>query len=114
MKEHSLRRSINRGYMKLEVWQNAIELYKVVWRTVNDANIEFKLRAQISDAAQPVSANIAEGYSRRSINEYIQHLYVALGIDRIAEETTAYDFDENHELKYPVIQSSNYPIILYS
>jgi len=150
MKEYSRRRGINRGYMKLEVWQNAIELYRVVWRTVNDANVEFKLRAQILDAAQSVSANVAEGYSRRSINEYIQHLYIALGslsetlsrsiafhetgqftesqfehidavhhevenklwrlveslqkkrtdgtwIDRIAEETTTYEYDEKHE-----------------
>lgn len=65
--------------MKLEVWQKSIELYKLVWKTVYvDIKLDYKLRAQIADAAQSVSSNIAEGYSRRSINEYIQFLYIAL------------------------------------
>jgi four helix bundle protein len=66
--------------MKLRVWDKAIELYKLVCRIVyNDNKIDYKLRAQIADAAQSVSANISEGYSRRSIHEYIQHVYIALG-----------------------------------
>jgi len=65
--------------MKLDVWQKAVELYKVIWSVITEAKIELKLRAQIADAAQSVSANIAEGYSRRSLNEYVQHLYIALG-----------------------------------
>jgi four helix bundle protein len=79
MKEYSMRRNLNRGYMKLDVWHKAIELYRMVWRLVNEAKLDFKLRSQIADAAQSVSANIAEGYSRRSINEYMQHLYISLG-----------------------------------
>ncbi|MFH2003950.1 MAG: four helix bundle protein [Bacteroidota bacterium] len=79
MKEYTVRKNINRGYMKLDVWQLAMQLYKLVWQIVKDLKIDFKLRAQIIDAAQSVSSNIAEGYSRRSINEYIQHLYIALG-----------------------------------
>lgn len=65
--------------MKLDVWQLAMQLYKLVWEIVKGLNIDFKLRAQINDAAKSVSSNIAEGYSRRSINEYRQHLYIALG-----------------------------------
>lgn len=79
MKEYTIRKNINRGYMKLDVWQLAMQLYKLVWEVVKDMKIDFKLRAQIVDAAQSASSNIAEGYSRRSINEYIQHLYIALG-----------------------------------
>ena len=41
--------------------------------------IDFKLRSQLADAVQSISANISEGYGRRSINEYIQFLYYALG-----------------------------------
>ncbi len=73
-------RNKNRGYMKLEVWQKAIELYKLIWKTVYaEVRIDYKLRAQLADAAQSVSSNIAEGYCRRSIHEYIQFLYIALG-----------------------------------
>lgn len=80
MEEYTKFRNKNRGYMKLRVWHKAVELYKLVCRIVyQDNKIEFKLRAQIADAAQSVSANISEGYSRRSINEYIQQVYIALG-----------------------------------
>ena len=70
----------NRGYMGLIVWQKALDLFELVWRIAYvESRIDFKLRAQIADAAQSVSANIAEGYGRRSVKEYIQFLYVALG-----------------------------------
>lgn len=73
-------RNKNRGYMKLIVWQKAIQLFELVWNIVFiEAKIDFKLRSQLADAAQSVSANISEGYGRRSINEYIQFLYYALG-----------------------------------
>ena len=73
-------RNKNRGYMKLIVWQKAIQLFDVVWSIAfKKSKIDFKLRSQWVDAAQSISANIAEGYGRRSINEYIQFLYYALG-----------------------------------
>jgi four helix bundle protein len=73
-------RNKNRGYMKLIVWQKAMELFELVWAIVFTENkIDFKLRSQLADAAQSVSANISEGYGRRSLNEYIQFLYYALG-----------------------------------
>ena len=73
-------RNKNRGYMKLIVWQKAMELFELVWGIVFTENkIDFKLRSQLADAAQSVSANISGGYGRRSINEYIQFLYYALG-----------------------------------
>ncbi len=65
--------------MKLEVWQKSIELYKMIWKLIyEDIGLDFKLRSQLADAAQSVSSNIAEGYSRRSIKEYIQFLYISL------------------------------------
>ena len=70
----------NRGYMNLIVWQKAMELFELVWKTTfEESRIDFKLRAQVTDAAQSIAANIAEGYGRRSVKEYIQFLYVALG-----------------------------------
>ncbi|HJT82603.1 MAG TPA: four helix bundle protein [Chthoniobacterales bacterium] len=66
--------------MNLIVWQKAMDLFEMAWKlTVVEASIDFKLRSQFVDAAQSISANIAEGYGRRSINEYIQFLYTSLG-----------------------------------
>jgi len=65
--------------MKLEVWQKSIELYRIICKIIyEDIKLDFKLRSQLADAAQSVSSNIAEGYSRRSIKEYIQFLYISL------------------------------------
>ena len=73
-------RNKNRGYMNLIVWQKGMELFELAWQLAYvEAKIDFKLRAQFADAAQSIAANIAEGYGRRSIKEYIQFLYVALG-----------------------------------
>ena len=66
--------------MNLIVWQRAMDLFQLAWKvTHSNAAIDFKLRSQLVDAAESVSANIAEGYGRRSINEYLQFLYVGLG-----------------------------------
>ena len=73
-------RNKNRGYMKLIVCQRAMDLFELVFKMVfNESDIDFKLRSQIADSAQSISANISEGYGRRSVNEYIQFLYYALG-----------------------------------
>jgi len=66
--------------MNLCVWQKAAELFDVAWRMAfQEAKIDFKLRSQFVDAAQSIASNIAEGYGRRSVKEYIQFLYVSLG-----------------------------------
>jgi four helix bundle protein len=73
-------RNKNRGYMKLIVWQRAIQLFELTWKILFiEAKVDFKLRSQLADAAQSVGANISEGYGRRSVKEYIQFLYYALG-----------------------------------
>src|SRR4051812_27183142 len=41
-------RNKNRGYMKLIVWQRAMELFELVWAIVFiESKIDFKLRSQI-------------------------------------------------------------------
>ncbi len=78
--DYTERKNINRGYMKLDVWHDAVELFRSVTESISRIDkLEFRLRGQILDAAQSVSANIAEGYSRRSINEYLYFVNVALG-----------------------------------
>jgi four helix bundle protein len=72
-------KNINRGYRKLEIWQEAIELYALVRNYMKNRNdIPFKTKAQIEDSIHSVSSNITEGYCRRSIKENIQFINVAL------------------------------------
>ena len=79
MAEFTSLKNLNRGYMKLEVWQKAVELHKIVRETVESTKVDYKSKSQIVDAAQSVSSNISERYSRRSIKEYLQSLYISLG-----------------------------------
>jgi len=76
--EYTKRRNLNRGYMKLEVWQRGMDLFEMAFHLATPVR-DFKLKSQFTDAAQSVSANISEGYGRRSLPEYLQYLYVAKG-----------------------------------
>ena len=76
--ENTKRRDLNRGYMKLEVWQRGMDLFEMTYRLAAAA-ADFKLRSQCTDSAQSVSANVAEGYGRRTLPEYLQFLYTAKG-----------------------------------
>ncbi|MEQ1852832.1 MAG: four helix bundle protein [Chthoniobacteraceae bacterium] len=74
------RRNKNRGYQQLLVWQDAIELYGQAFRAVRGWPFEQKkLAAQSIASSDSVHRNIAEGYCRRTVREYLQHLNVALG-----------------------------------
>jgi four helix bundle protein len=73
------RRNINRGYMKLDVWTEAMDLFRMIYAELKKKRIDRRLKSQIVDAAQSMSSNVAEGYCRRSINEYLQFLSVSLG-----------------------------------
>jgi four helix bundle protein len=78
--ESLLRRNRNRGYQQLRVWEEAIELYKIVSEVF--ASFPFVLAKVASEniaSADSVHRNIAEGYCRRTIKEYLQHLNIALG-----------------------------------
>lgn len=76
--EYTKRRNLNRGYMKLEAWQRGMDLSLMAFRLSTQV-LDFKLKPQFRDAAQSVSANIAEGYDWRSLPEYLQFLYTAKG-----------------------------------
>lgn len=73
-------KNINRGYRKLEVWQEAIEFYVFVKKKVRKlSDVPYKIRAQVEDSAYSCPSNIAEGYGRRGLKESIQFNNVALG-----------------------------------
>ena len=62
------------------VWQDAVELYGLSWGAVRGWPFELKkLASQSMASSDSVNRNIAEGYCRRSIREYLQHLNIALG-----------------------------------
>jgi four helix bundle protein len=74
------RKNINRGFKKLRVWQDSISLYILACEIF----LKFpygirKTASQAIDAAHSISRNIAEGYCRRSIKEYLNLLNIALG-----------------------------------
>ena len=73
-------KNVNRGFKKLRVWQDAVSLYVIACKMFG--NFPFELRKVASnaiDAAHSISRNIAEGYCRRSLKEYLNHLNFALG-----------------------------------
>ncbi len=78
MSNYTKFRNKNRGYMKLDVWTKSIQLLKTINKLIHGKSLPFKISAQILDSAQSVSSNIAEGYCRRHLNEYIQYCYIAL------------------------------------
>jgi four helix bundle protein len=74
------RKNKNRGYQKLRVWDYAIEYYTKTCEIFQKFPFELKrISSQSIASADSVHRNIAEGYCRRSIREYIQFLYIALG-----------------------------------
>ncbi len=74
------RKNINRGFKQLRVWQDSISLYVLACKTFDEFPFELKKIASNSiDAAHSISRNISEGYCRRSLKEYLNHLNIALG-----------------------------------
>ncbi len=85
------RKSINRGFKKLRVWQvvdpvfsgDAVSLYILAYKVF--ANFPFELKkvaANCIDASHSISSPAkagSEGYCRRSLKEYLNHLNIALG-----------------------------------
>lgn len=72
------RRNVNRGFKQLRVWQDAVSLYVLACRIL--VGWPFELKKVVSnaiDAAHSISRNIAEGYCRRTLKEYLQSLNIA-------------------------------------
>jgi len=88
-------KNLNRGFRKLRVWREAIDLY-VFEKGILDQirGISFKIKDQILASGFSISSNLAEGYCRRSIKEYIQFVNVALG-----------SCGENYSQMYALLQS---------
>ena len=74
-----VRKNINRGYTKLFVWNDSIEIFKMVFEMTKDFPYSLsKSRNNILDSAHSISRNIAEGYCRRNLKEYLNFLNISL------------------------------------
>jgi four helix bundle protein len=74
------RKNINRGFKKLRVWEDAVSLYVLAFKILSKFPFELKkIVSNALDAVHSISRNISEGYCRRSLKEYLNHLNIALG-----------------------------------
>jgi four helix bundle protein len=107
------RKNINRGFKKLQVWQDSVSLYVLACKIFN--RFPFELKKVVSnalDAVHSISRNISEGYCRRSLKEYLNHLNIALGSCgefhscyesfKKAEQITQEEYEELDQLHYKV------------
>ena len=70
-----------KNFKELKAWQKAYQLSLDVYRITKTFPREeaYGLTSQVRRAAVSVPSNIAEGYGRKTVGEYIQALYVAYG-----------------------------------
>ncbi|NLP56975.1 four helix bundle protein [Lutibacter sp. B1] len=92
-------------YRELIVWEKSMNLvtdiYQVSKSFPNDEN--FGLTSQIRRCAISIPSNIAEGYGRNSLNDYVRFLNISLG--SLFELQTQVEIAFN--LKYIVKDSFN-------
>ena len=75
-----MRKNKNRGYQQLRVWDDAIDYYAETCRVFRGFPYELnRVARQAIASSDSVHRNIAEGYCRRSIHEYLNFLNIALG-----------------------------------
>ena len=68
-------------YKELIVWQKAIDLVKEIYKLTTHfpADEKFGLTTQIKRASVSIPSNIAEGWGRKSKQNYIQFLRISRG-----------------------------------
>ena len=59
-------------------WQKAYELSQIIYQVFSDCK-DYGFKNQIQRAAVSIMNNIAEGFERKTNNEFKQFLYVAKG-----------------------------------
>ena len=70
-----------KNYKELKVWQKAYQLCIKIYKITKGFPKEerYGLPSQMRRAAVSVPSNIAEGYGRKTTQEYMQALYIAYG-----------------------------------
>jgi four helix bundle protein len=59
-------------------WQKAFELTQIIYKVFSDCK-DYGFKNQIQRSAVSIMNNIAEGFERKTNNEFKQFLYVAKG-----------------------------------
>lgn len=106
-----MRKNKNRGYQQLRVWNDAIDYYVLTCEVFRRFQYELKrVGSQAIAASDSVHRNIAEGYCRRSVREYLNFLNIALGslgesvsglyACRAAQQISEEDFERLDTLAY--------------
>ena len=82
----------------IQAWQKARELGKEIYRVTNDEPFtkDFSLKDQIRRASTSIMLNIAEGFARRSTNEFKQFLYIAHGSAAEVQSALYIALDQNY------------------
>ncbi len=71
--------SEHKGFRRLRVWHKADQLASDVFQTFNRIQVPGWLVSQVMRAAISVPANIAEGYTRGALKDYLRFLDIARG-----------------------------------
>ena len=70
-----------KSFKDLKVWQKAywlcLEIYKITKNFPNEE--KYGLSSQMKRAVVSIPSNIAEGYGRKTIPDYVRCLYIAYG-----------------------------------
>ena len=70
-----------KNFKELNVWQKAyklcLEIYKITKNFPNEE--KYGLASQMKRAVVSIPSNIAEGYGRKTIPDYVRCLYIAYG-----------------------------------
>jgi len=99
--------------MKLIVWKDAKKLYQLTWEIFRKFPYELKKVASNQIASvDSIHRNIAEGYCRKSLNEYLQFLNISMSslgesvssiyVYREANQITEEEFEEWDTLAFKI------------
>lgn len=93
-------------YNDLIVWQKAHELVLVVYRATRKypADERYCLVSQTRRSVSSVAANIVEGFSRKTLNNYLNHLDIANG----SLEETKYHLLVARDLGYITVKEYDF------
>lgn len=85
-------------FEKLEIWNEARELYKLVFQKTSlpPFSSDFKFRDQIRASSGSISDNIAEGFDRGGNKEFVQFLSISKGSCAEVRSQAYRAFDSNY------------------